>query len=183
MAPPESFEKRQRERRKQRKRMEKLERRLLRNADKRLGRDGKEHCVILTLSRRNAELRIDSEVWLCSLNLAASQGWVPAQAHRVGLEGAISYARPMGMDISNEDAANLAQALEAELQTIEEEQLEFSGYEFGEEHTETLLALRVEGQRIAEEDVIAARELLSGNAKRHAERLLNFFRGGAFAVD
>lgn len=180
---PESFEKRQRERKKQRKRMEKLERRLLRSADKRFGRDGKENCIILTLSRRNAEFRIDSEVWLCSLNLAASQGWIPAQIHRVDPDSAVSYARPMGMDISDEDATNLAQALEAELPSIDEEQQEFTGHEFGEEHTETLLALRVEGQRIAEEDVIASRELLSGGAKRHAERLASFFRGGAFAVD
>ena len=116
------------------------------------------------------------------LDLAAAQGWIPLEK-QPGKKPAVSYARPAGMQITAEDAQNLAQAIEAKLPTILDEQLPLTDRAFGEEHTETLLSRRAAGQTVDDDDVCAARELLSGSPKQDARQLATFLRGGAFSID
>lgn len=116
------------------------------------------------------------------LDLAAAQGWIPLE-QQPDRTSAFSYARPAGMQISAEDARNLARAIEAKLPTILDQQLPLTDRAFGEEHTEGLLSRRAAGQDVDDDDVCAARELLSGSPKRDAEQLAGFLRRGAFSID
>ena len=101
---PQSFEKRQRERRKQRKREEKFEKRLQRAADKRNAKVARDTPMFHTLFRDDVELRIDTDVWLCLLNLALLQGWAPpvgpdapepGRGEVAPLSGTAGAARPL----------------------------------------------------------------------------------------
>lgn len=108
------------------------------------------------------------------LDLAAAGGWTPALR---------TYARPAGATISGEDAENLARCIEAGLPSVDDKQLPLGDHAFGEDHTEALLSRRVEGHEVDDDDVRAAREILSGAPKQDAERLATFLKGGAFSVD
>jgi len=136
-----------------------------------------------TLRRRDVEHRIDTDVWLCVLDLAAARGWVPLETQRDEQHDSVSYPRPAGMTISAEDAQNLAQSIEAELPTIHDEQLPLGDHAFGEDHTQALLSRRAEGIAVLDDDVRAAREILSGAPKQDAQGLAQWLRGGAFSID
>lgn len=129
------------------------------------------------MRRNGAQHRIDTDLWLCVLDVAAQRGWTPADQ-----PPGRSYARPIGMTISAEDARNLAESIQAELPSIQDRQLPLGNHAFGEEHTESLLSRRSKGQDVRDDDVRAARELLSGSPKRDAELLTAFLLGGGFTV-
>lgn len=115
------------------------------------------------------------------LDVAALRGWIPLVTPSDQPAGR-SYARPVGMTISAEDAHNLAQSIRAELPSIHDEELPLGDHAFGEEHTESLLSRRAQGEDVRDDDVRAAREILSGSPKRDAQELTKFLLGGAFTV-
>jgi hypothetical protein len=133
------------------------------------------------LRRNGAQHRIDTDLWLCVLDVAALRGWIPLVTPADQPNGR-SYARPVGMTISAEDARNLAQSIQAELPSIHDKQQPLGNHAFGEEHTESLLTRRAKGEDVSEDDVRAARELLSGSPKREAEQLTAFLLGGGFSI-
>lgn len=116
--------------------------------------------------------RVDCDLWLCVLDLAAVRGWGPDPA----------YARPEGLELSAEDARELARSIEALLPSIPEKQLPLSNQPFGAEHTESLLMRRAAGDALALEDATAATELLSGSPKSDAQRLARFLRAGPVSI-
>jgi hypothetical protein len=176
--PPESFEKRQRERKKQRKREEKRERRRQRSAEKRGGRGLGGGPVQIVLRRGGAEHRVEGDVWLSTLDLAAAQGWTPGGDPERG-----TWARPAGRAVEADEARALARSLRAQLPTLSDEPLPFTHHDFGEEHTEALLARRLAGEPVREEEIRSAREILGGDPKRDVAELAEFLEGGAFAFD
>ena len=133
------------------------------------------------MRRNGAQHRIDTDLWLCVLDVAALRGWIPLVTPADQPNGR-SYARPVGMTISAEDAHNLAQSIQAELPSIHDKQLPLGNHAFGEEHTESLLSRRSRGEDVSDDDVRAARELLSGSPKRDAQELARFLLGGAFTI-
>ena len=179
---PDSFEKRRRDQQKQRKRREKLERRVQRNADKNFSA-GKAATMLHKLRRGETEHLTDADTWLCTLDIAAFHGWTPPKDAVHAPPGTGSYVRPAGLRVSTDDAQNLAQSLGAELPEISDQELPLTNQPFGEEHTQSLLARRVDGKSVGDDDIQAARELLSGSPKRDAVRLADFLKGGAFTVD
>lgn len=116
--------------------------------------------------------RVDCDLWLCVLDLVAVRGWGPAPA----------YARPDGLELSGEDARELARSIEELLPSIPEKQLPLSNQPFGAEHTESLLTRRAAGDQLALEDATAATELLSGSPRGDAQRLARFLRSGAVSI-
>ena len=131
-----------------------------------------------TLRRGNSEHRVDNDLWLCVLDVATVRGWTPGEQPQ-----AMAYARPVGMTVSALDARKLAESIEADLPTVSDEQVDLGDHAFGEEHTEDLLSRRAQGRPVGDEEVRAARELLSGAPKRDAEKLTVFMKGGAFSID
>jgi hypothetical protein len=124
------------------------------------------------LTKDSVHLRVDCDLWLCVLDLAAVRGWGPPPV----------YARPNGLELSREDASRLARSIETLLPSIPEEQIPLSDQPFGAEHTEALLSRRAAGETLALEDATAATELLSGSPKREAERLARFLKTGAVSI-
>ena len=61
--------------------------------------------------------------------------------------------------------------------------LPLGDHAFGIEHTEKLLDLRARHEDVGEQDVQAAREILSGEPKSDAGRLSEFMKMGAFSFD
>ena len=178
----DTFDKRQRAQRKARKRRDKLERRIQRNADKRFT-SHRPSVTFHTFRRGETEHLTDSDVWLSVLSLAAFHGWTPLADTRQLPSDAGSYARPRGLTIASEDAQSIAEAIENELSELSDDELEVSDNPFGEAHTDSLLARRIDGDDIYDDEVQAAREILSGPAKGDAERLAVFLSDGSFSVD
>lgn len=110
-------------------------------------------------------------------------GWVPLGTRHSEAPSVTTYTHPAGATFAAEDALTIASSLEAELPAIDDEEQPLGDHPFGEEHTETLLTRRGVGQAIADDDVRAARELLSGAPKRDALELAAFLKGGAFSID
>lgn len=179
---PQTFQKRQRERDKQRKRSEKQERRISRNKEKRRFNEARENAVFHVFVRGEEELHVDTVVWLCVLDLAALQGWVPTAELEPEDPDMPTYVNPVGMTISDSDARNIAQVIEAELPRISEQHLPYQDHPFGEDHTQDLLFMRLDGQVVQERDVQGAREILSGRPRRSMASLGEFLSGGAFRV-
>ena len=125
---------------------------------------------------------VDMDLWLCALDLAALRGWNPLGT-RVPRASVTTFTRPAGSSIAAEDALAIASGLEAELPAIDDSEQPLGDHPFGEEHTEALLRRRGDGGPVSEEDVRAAREILSGAPKREAKALVAFLRGGAFSVE
>ena len=178
---PESHEKRQRARRKQRKRQEKLEARVARNFRKRnagVESGGQPYYV---LCRSDDEHLLDSVLWLATLNLASRHGWRP---HTVDETGALAYVRPAGLHVSANEAEGLARSMEVELPELLDDQPELSDdIEFGEEYTELLVSMRIDGKSVGDDEVEATRAVLSGPAKKDARRLVTFLHEGEFWVE
>ena len=179
----DTFDKRQRAQRKARKRQEKLERRVQRNADKRYFTAHRSAGVSYTFRRGEADQTVDADVWLSLLSLAAFHGWTPLADTRELPPDAGSYARPAGLTIASDDAQQVAELTESEIVDLAEEEVELSDNPFGEVHTDALLARRIDGDEVDEDEVQAAREVLSGPTKLAAEELVEFLRGGSFSVD
>ncbi len=181
--PPESYEKRQRDRRKQQRRKEKLERRLQRKNEKRHAQAGGANPIYHTLRRGAAQHRVDTDLWLCVLDLAAVGGWTPPETQPPEQPASSAYARPAGLKITTEEARGLAQSIEALLPMISEQELPLSNHPFGEEHTEDLLSRRAAGEKLAVEDASAAHELLSGPPKKKIESLATFLKAGPVSIE
>ena len=175
--PPDSHEKRQRERRKQQKRREKAERKLQRKNEKR------DNPIHHTLHRGASQHRVDTDLWLCVLDLAAVGGWSPPEGESPERPSSTAYARPAGLQIDTGEAQELAGFIEALLPTISEEELPLSNHPFGEEHTEDLLTRRSAGERLALEDASAAQELLSGPPKKDVGLLAEFLKAGSVSIE
>jgi hypothetical protein len=165
---PESYEKRQRSRRKQQKRKEKQARRLQRKAEK--ARGPLHH----TLHRKGEEHTFETDLWLAVLDLVAVAGWSPPEPE--------AFAHPAGLELSAEDAADLASSIDSLLPTISDEELPLSDYPSGVLHTESVLARRAAGEKLELEDSAAAQELLSGPVKGEVERLMTFLKGGSATI-
>lgn len=179
---PQSFQKLQRERDKKRQRAEKQERRFARNLEKRRSNEARENAVYHLFKRGDEELLVDTVIWLCALDLAALQGWIPSAELEPEDPAAPTYVAPAGMTISTSDALNLAQSIEAELPRISEQHVPHTNHPFGEQHTQDLLFRRLEKQSVLERDVLAVREILSGRPRRSAVELGQFLAGGMFQV-
>jgi len=176
--PPDSHEKRQRERRKQQKRREKAQRKLQRKQH-RTGDNPIHH----TLHRGAAQHRVDTDLWLCVLDLVAVGGWSPPAPGIPERTVGDAFARPAGLQIEAPEAQELAGFIEALLPTISEEELPLSNHPFGEEHTEDLLSRRAAGERLALEDASAAQELLSGAPKKEVQLLMEFLKAGSVSIE
>jgi len=127
--------------------------------------------------------RVDTDLWLGALDLAAVGGWTPPRAQPTELLASQAYARPAGLKISAEAAQGLADSIESALPTISDQELPLSDHPFGDEHTEDLLSRRAAGEELSMEDATAARELLSGPPKMEVARLAAFLRVGSASVD
>jgi hypothetical protein len=179
---PQTFQKRQRERDKQRKRLEKQDRRIARNREKRRFNEARENATFYLFQRAEEEMHVDTVIWLCVLDLAALQGWVPTAELEPEDPDQPTYVSPVGMTISANDAHNIGQSIEAELPRISEAHLAYQDHPFGEDHTQDLLFRRLDNQIVQERDILAAREILSGRPRRSAAVLSEFLMGGAFRV-
>ena len=174
---PDSFEKRKRERKKQQKRKEKRERRAQRKAVQRMSP------MFHTMLRGSEQQRVETDLWLSVLDLVAVSGWTPPHSEPPAEPSPAAYARPHGLEINEEDAKGLARAIEAVLPAISDEELAPTNGSFGEDHTESLLARRTEGERLALEDASSAQEFLSGPAKQEVERLASFLKAGPVSIE
>lgn len=179
----DSYEKRKRNQKKQKKREDKLTKRVQRNAEKASHGSNSTTPVLYRFRRGEEEYLIDSDIWLCTLDLATYHGWTPLVDTRELDRDMGSYTRPRGITLSKKDAESLANALEELLPRIEDDEQPLSDVPFGEHYTEYLLAQRSAGEEVSGQDVLAARELLSGTPKREAQRLAEFLKDGAFSVD
>ena len=158
--------------------------RLQRNAEKRNARSISGSDVYFVLCRNEEEHLVDQNLWFSMLNLAARHGWAP---HGIPVQGppeAGDYVRPVDLRVSPDEAEGLARSVEVELPNIsdDEEQLTDDD-EFGEEHTELLVSLRIDGKAIGDDDVGATRKILSGMVKKDARRLVAFLHAGGFWVE
>ena len=181
---PESQEKRQRTRRKQLKRQAKLQARVMRNSQKRGAAAVSGSLRYYVLYRGDDEHFVDNVLWLGMLNLAAHHGWTP-QSARPG-EGPVSddFVRPSRMHLSANEAEGLARSIEAELPNLTDTPAELGeDIEFGEEHTEFLLDLRLDGKLVEEAEILVTRMVLSGPAKKDVRKLMTFLQGGEFGVE
>ena len=180
--PPESHEKRQRDRRKKLKRKEKLERRLQRKDQKRRAGGNP---IYHTLHREGDQLQVLTDLWLGVLNLAAVSGWTPPAIEPSDEPEApkASFSRPAGLKLDDEQAQGLAKVIRMLLPMISEEELPLSRLPFGEEQTERLLARRAAGEELDVEDAFAAHELLSGPPKKEVELLAAFLEQGAVEIE
>jgi len=176
---PDTHEKRQRNRRKQQKRKDKLERKRQRKQAKLDANRPLYH----TLIRDKEQHRVATDLWLCVLDLAAVGEWTPPESGDPELPSSAAYARPHGLEISEEEARKLAKILDSLLPAISEEELPLSNSPFGEAHTEELLARRAAGEKLALEDSATAQELLSGPPKKEVELLAEFLKGGAVSIE
>jgi RNA recognition motif-containing protein len=175
---PDTHEKRQRNRRKQQKRKEKLERKLLRKQQKLDANRPLYHSLL----RGNDQFRVATDLWLSVLDLAAVGEWTPPVSESEDRPSSASYARPHGLEMTDEDAQGLAKVIETLVPAISDEELPFSNSPFGEAHTEDLLARRAEGEKLPLEDAATAQELLSGPPKKEVELLAEFLKGGALSI-
>ncbi len=176
MSPPESFEKRQRSRRKEQKRREKLERKLRRKALKNRGP------LFHTMHRGDEQYRFETDLWLSVLDLVCGSGWTPPET-LPSEEPASTFVRPAGLTLTEEVAQGLAQAIENLLPEISDEELPLSDFPYGEKHTANLLARRATGAPPEHEDAAAAYELLSGAPKQEVERLAAFLKEGSASIE
>ncbi len=176
MSPPESYEKRQRSRRKEQKRKEKLERKLRRKAEKNRGP------LHHTLYRGDEQYRFETDLWLSVLDLVSGSGWTPPEMMPSGEPAGSAFVRPAGLTLTTEVAQGLAEAIEKLLPEVSDEELPLSDYPYGEKHTENHLARRATGAPPELEDAAAAYELLSGPPKREVERLAAFLKEGSASI-
>ena len=134
------------------------------------------------LNRHDGDsLSVDSDVWLCALDLALRSGWVPA-----GVEAgpdSLSYLPPVGQHIQQEDATALASCLGTALGGVPDSVVPMMGKEFGTENTLAMLRLAYDGGQIPAEDLPAAAEILSGPPKGEAVELARFIAGGSFQLN
>jgi hypothetical protein len=174
---PESFEKRQRDRRKQQKRKEKRERKLQRKADKTRGP------LYHTLFRDRDQHQFETDLWLSVIDLVAVGGWTPPEAIPSGEPPSSAFVKPDGLALTEEVAQGLGKSIASLLDTISEEELPLSDYPFGDKHTESLLIRRAGGEKLDLEDSAAAYELLSGPPKKEVGRLAEFLQAGAATIE
>ncbi len=132
-------------------------------------------------------LRVDTDLWLCALDLAAVSGWKPlgtvARPARETAKGdRFAYYRADGRQVAPRDAIELAQCLNVALERVSDSVVPLRGQTFGEEHTFGLLAQAATGDAPPPEKAIAAAELLSGSPKQDARALIDFLRGGAVSI-
>jgi hypothetical protein len=173
---PESYEKRQRGRRKQQKRKEKQERKLQRKAEKARGP------LYHTMHRGQDQHGFETDLWLGVLDIVAVGGWTPPELPSEEPVGN-AFVRPAGLRLTEEAAQTLAKCIESLLETISEEELPLSDSAFGEKHTQDVLSRRAAGEKLGLEDSAAAYELLSGPPKKEVERLAEFLKGGAVSIE
>ena len=135
------------------------------------------------LRRGAAQHRVDTDLWLGVLDLAAVGGWTPPETRPPEPPASSAFARPAGLKITTDEAQGLAQSIEALLPTISDAELPFSNHPFDEEHTEDLLSRRAAGEKLTMEDASAAQELLSGSPKKEVERLATFLKAGSVSFE
>ncbi len=126
-------------------------------------------------------LNVDSDVWLCALDLALRSGWVPE-----GVESgddALGYVAPSGQRIREGDASAFAAYLSSALATVPDSEVPMMGKAFGTENTLAMLRVVREGGNIPSEDLPAAAEILSGPPKGEASELASFLSGGAVTLN
>lgn len=139
-------------------------------------------------SESGPSLSVDVDVWLCALDLAVAHGWVPAGTAepRDGAARAKndpwSYDRGSGRRVAGEDARELARCLEKALPKVPEDVVPMQGRPFGSDHTRELVQRASGGAAVAEEEALAAAEILSGPPKAEALSLIDFLRQGAFSI-
>jgi hypothetical protein len=128
--------------------------------------------------RGGEEMRVDPDLWLCVLDLALAHGWRPG-----GVDPPEhSYVAPRGQVVDAADAVELARSVERALPTVSDEQEPLTDCPFGEEATLDRIANARQGAPPGDDDVVAARELLSGSPKAEAWQLARFLQGGAFTI-
>jgi hypothetical protein len=126
---------------------------------------------------------VDTDLWLCVLDLAAVRGWSPPRADSQERSAGTAFTNPAGLQIDAPRAQELAGFIEALLPTISEKELPLSNHPFGEEHTEALLKRRAAGEELTADDASAAQELLSGAPKKEVELLAKFLKAGSVSIE
>jgi len=126
---------------------------------------------------------VDTDLWLCVLDLVAVGGWSPPSARPQERPASTAFAHPAGLQIDTPEAQELAGFIEALLPSISEKELPLSNPPFGEEHTESLLTRRSAGEQLTPKDASAAQELLSGPPKKEVELLAEFLKAGPVSIE
>ncbi|MEM7310486.1 MAG: hypothetical protein AAF682_27670 [Planctomycetota bacterium] len=151
--------------------------------------------VYLSLRSSSGSVRVDLDLWLGILDLAATHGWRPRmtsdpdpslqlkfQQGGTTLWTPSAYFLPCGQRIGPTDARALAEGAKTGLARASAQELPLTGERFGEEHTQSLIERAAKERPMLPEDARAAFEVLSGEPAREASGLLKFLRGGEVRV-
>ena len=131
------------------------------------------------------ELQVDTDLWICCLDLAARSGWMPMGTINALAEATwdpLSYVEPAGQTISREDALALSKGLTTALDAVPDSEVPMQDKPFGSEVTAALLAEVARGEAVPADDMPAAAEILSGEPKTDARNLVEFLQGGALTL-
>lgn len=139
------------------------------------------------------KLRVDTDLWLCALDLAIFSGWkpdgVPQPPNDVwklnaatGEWDPLSYGEPCGQHIGERDANDLARTLTDGLTMVPDAEVPMRGKAFGEENTRGLIGKAHDGRSIKCPKLPAAAEILSGSHKADARALVDFMARGPFTI-
>ncbi len=138
-----------------------------------------------SLQRANGgSIKVDADLWLGALDLAATGGWRPrgTQPPHGQDTDPFAYYVPDARRVLGDDAAELAKYLDLALADVSDAEVPLGGGEFGDEWTHELLAKAARGQALGSEHATTAKEILSGAPKADARQLVEFLRGGEFAI-
>lgn len=203
----DSYEKRQRNRKKQQKREQKLAKKRQRRDEKlnahmpnmaglllRFGDSEDDEPAgyepFHTLRRADgATLHIDPNLWLCLLDLALGQGWRPtgtlAPDQELEAEQGVeqrwepaAYFLARGQTIEGDDAKELGACALEGLRAVQSDEVPLRGGSFGPDNTLESVQLAMDGQRVPRENCESAYELLCGPPKEPAEALASFVNDG-----
>lgn len=136
---------------------------------------------ILLRGGGDRSLTVDSDLWIGALDLALSQGWVPAGTDAV--PDPLVYTEARGQRVEGAQAREIARCLGLALAGVSDSTLPLCDHPFGRDNTRDLIDRARAGAAVGRADVAGAYEIVSGPPKQDLAGVTRFLRRGAFRIE